>query len=142
MLSINKQTSRILVLILSLMLLSTCGAPKQKRHYRSHPQAKPLIKKQFKGMASWYGGKFHGRKTASGEKFNKNKLTAAHRNLPFGTKIKVTNLSNGKKVVLRINDRGPFIKSRVLDVSRKAAKELGFLNQGKTKVHVLILKKE
>ena len=93
-------------------------------------------------MASWYGGKFHGRKTASGEKFNKNKLTAAHRNLPFGTKIKVTNLSNGKKVVLRINDRGPFIKSRVLDVSRKAAKELGFLNQGKTKVHVLILKKE
>lgn len=72
------------------------------------------------GMASWYGGKFHGRTTASGEVYNMYSLTAAHKTMKFGTKVKVTNLSNNKSVIVRINDRGPFIKGRVIDLSKKA----------------------
>lgn len=71
-------------------------------------------------MASWYGGKFHGRTTASGEIYNMYSLTAAHKTMKFGTKVKVTNLSNNKSVIVRINDRGPFIKGRVIDLSKKA----------------------
>lgn len=72
------------------------------------------------GMASWYGGKFHGRTTASGEVYNMYSLTAAHKTMKFGTKVKVTNLSNNKSVIVKINDRGPFIKGRVIDLSKKA----------------------
>jgi rare lipoprotein A len=79
------------------------------------------------GRASWYA--LHS-KTASGERMNPSAMTAAHRSLPFGTKIKVTNKNNGKSVVVRINDRGPFIKGRVLDLSRGAARELGFVSSG------------
>lgn len=85
------------------------------------------------GKASWYklGGK-----TASGEKADPNGLTAAHRTLPFGTIVEVTNLSNGKSVKVRINDRGPFAKGRVIDVTLAAARELGFVNKGVTRVEV------
>ncbi|MES0810340.1 septal ring lytic transglycosylase RlpA family protein [Roseibium sp. SCPC15] len=85
------------------------------------------------GKASWYklGGK-----TASGERANPNGLTAAHRTLPFGTMVEVTNLSNGKTVTVRINDRGPFTKGRVIDVTLAAAKELGFVGKGITRVRV------
>ena len=88
------------------------------------------------GTASWYGKKFHGRTTASGEKFNMNEMTAAHRSLPFGTKVKVTNLSNGRSVVLTINDRGPKLKSREIDVSRRAAGQLGFRRAGTARVRI------
>lgn len=86
------------------------------------------------GKASWYklGGT-----TASGERSNPNGLTAAHRTLPFGTLVKVTNLANGKTVTVRINDRGPFAKGRVIDVTYAAAKELGFVRKGVTRVQVL-----
>lgn len=73
------------------------------------------------GSASWYGPRFHGKKTSSGEEYNKNDLTAAHRTLPFNTKVLVTNLKNNKQIVVRINDRGPFIDSRIIDLSEKAA---------------------
>ena len=86
------------------------------------------------GMASWYGGKFHGRKTASGETYNKNDLTAAHKTLKFGTRVKVTNPKNGKSVTVRITDRGPFIKGRVLDLSEKAANMIGIKSRGVAKV--------
>lgn len=86
------------------------------------------------GIASHYGGKFHGRKTASGERYNQNAMTAAHRRLPFGTRVRVTNARNGKSVILRINDRGPFVRGRVVDVSMAAARQLGF--SGLTKVTV------
>lgn len=86
--------------------------------------------KFFYGKSSWYGGRFHGRKTASGEIFDQNKLTAAHRTLPFGTILKVTNLSNNLSVQVKVTDRGPFIKGRVLDLSKKAALELKFTRQG------------
>jgi rare lipoprotein A len=77
------------------------------------------------GKASWYGPGFHGRKTASGEAFNTNALTAAHRTLPFGTKVRVLNKRNGKSVVVRINDRGPFAHGRVIDLSRASAQAIG-----------------
>lgn len=80
------------------------------------------------GMASFYS--FHGRTTASGEKANKHGLTAAHRTLPFGTRVRVTNKRNGRSVVVRINDRGPFIRGRVIDVTVAAARQLGFVSRG------------
>jgi len=90
------------------------------------------------GIASYYGTQFHGRKTASGEIFNQYKLTAAHKTLKLGTIVKVTNTSNGKSVIVKINDRGPFIKGRVIDLSTKAAEELGYKNKGTTHVKIEI----
>ena len=94
------------------------------------------------GVVSWYGGKFHGRKTASGEKYDKHELTAAHKSLPFGTKVKVTNIRNGKSVVVEINDRGPYAKSRVLDLSQAAFSEIGHTNTGVMQVEYEIIKGE
>lgn len=91
------------------------------------------------GPASWYGGKFHGRRTANGERFNKNELTAAHRSLPFGTRVRVTNQHNGRTVVVRINDRGPFVGNRVIDLSRAAAETVGMLRSGVAPVRLDIL---
>lgn len=91
------------------------------------------------GMASWYGASFQGRPTASGEPFDMNALTAAHPSLPFGTRVRVTNLANGRSVVLRINDRGPYKKRRIIDVSRRAAAHLGFLRAGLAKVRVEVI---
>jgi rare lipoprotein A len=91
------------------------------------------------GVASWYGGKFHGRTTASGEPYDMHAMTAAHPNLPFGTKVRVTNLENGRSVVLRINDRGPFAKRRIIDVSRHAAEHLGFLGSGLARVRIEVI---
>jgi len=88
------------------------------------------------GMASWYGKDFHGKKTANGEYFNMNALTAAHKTLPLPTFVKVTNLSNGRSIVLRVNDRGPFVNDRLIDVSRRGAQLLGFQKQGVTRVRV------
>ena len=94
------------------------------------------------GVVSWYGDKFHGRKTASGERYDKHELTAAHKSLPFGTKVKVTNIRNGKSVVVEINDRGPYAKSRVLDLSQAAFSEIGHTNTGVMKVEYEIIKSE
>ena len=88
------------------------------------------------GMASWYGRQFHGRKTASGETFDMNALTAAHRSLPLNCYIRVTNKTNGKSVVVKVNDRGPFHGNRVLDLSYGAAKQLGITNAGTAKVSI------
>lgn len=82
------------------------------------------------GKASFYADKFNGRKTASGEKFRNSKLTAAHKTLPFGTKVKVINLSNGKSVKVRINDRGPYVAGRIIDLSKKAAHKVGLDKKG------------
>jgi rare lipoprotein A len=95
--------------------------------------------KSIAGAASWYGGKFHGRRTANGERYDMNKLTAAHKTLPFGTKVKVTNRANGKSVVVRINDRGPFVGGRTIDLSRGAATAVGMLSSGVAKVKLDIL---
>ena len=91
------------------------------------------------GMASWYGAKHHGKRTASGEIFHQEKFTAAHRSFPWGSIVKVTNLANGKSVDVRINDRGPFGKGRIIDVSRAAARVLGMVSSGVTLVRVELL---
>ena len=91
------------------------------------------------GIASWYGPGFHGRQTASGERFDQNALTAAHRSLAFGTRVRVTNLSNGRSVVVIINDRGPFVGGRIIDLSKKAAAKIGMVRQGTAKVRVEVI---
>ena len=91
------------------------------------------------GIASFYADKFHGRKTANGERFNQNALTAAHKSLPLGTKVRVTRVATGDSIVVRINDRGPFVKGRVIDLSRRAARELGFIRKGLAKVRVEVI---
>ena len=91
------------------------------------------------GVASWYGKEFHGKQAANGEIFNMMTFTAAHRKLPLGTVVRVLNLSNGKTVKVRINDRGPFVAGRVIDLSRAAAEELQFIRAGLAKVRVDII---
>ena len=90
-----------------------------------------------KGLASWYGSKFHGRRTASGERYDRHAMTAAHRTLPFGTRVRVRSVVTGKEVVVRINDRGPFKRSRVIDLSQAAFNALGLQGRGVTQVELL-----
>ena len=98
-----------------------------------------LIASTFGGRASWYGPGFHGRLTANGERYNQNAMTAAHRYLRFGTRVRVTNLRNRRSVVVRINDRGPYAKGRIIDVSAAAARSLGMIKSGVAPVRVTVL---
>ena len=102
------------------------------------PQAR--YEKIGQGVASYYGNELAGNRTASGERFNPNGLTAAHRSLPLGTKLRVTNLSNGEDVIVRVNDRGPFAKSRLIDLSLGAARDIGMVRTGTARVSVEILR--
>jgi rare lipoprotein A (peptidoglycan hydrolase) len=136
-------------LVVAMMMVAAC-----QHSYVKHPRhkANPVSAEAddadgdryvAEGVASWYGPGFHGRKTASGKRFNTHKLTAAHRTLPFGTKVLVTNLSNDKCVEVEINDRGPAKKTRrLIDLSKAAAKKLGFASAGVTKVRVEVVEKE
>jgi rare lipoprotein A len=101
---------------------------------RSRPQTQGAF--QQVGIASWYGPGFHGRRTASGEIFDQYGLTAAHRKLPLGTEVKVTNLENGRSILVEINDRGPYVKGRVIDLSKAAARRLGIVKVGLGRVRV------
>jgi rare lipoprotein A len=94
------------------------------------------VQAQNIGHASYYGKELAGRKTASGERFNPAGLTAAHRSLPFGTRLRLTNVSNGRTVVVRVNDRGPFVRGRAIDVSMGAAQALGFVGRGTTRLRI------
>lgn len=89
-----------------------------------------------RGLASWYGHDFHGEPTAQGEPFNMHALTAAHRSLPLGTRVRVKNLENGRTVVVRINDRGPYKRGVIIDLSRRAAHEIGMIRDGRVRVEV------
>ena len=110
------------------------GKPYQVAGRTYYPTARP--KPVEVGMASWYGPKFHRRKTANGEWFDMNYLSAAHKTMPLPSYVRVTNLENGRTVVVRVNDRGPFVGSRIIDLSKAAAARLGFLRKGKAKVKV------
>ncbi|WP_029519824.1 septal ring lytic transglycosylase RlpA family protein [Persephonella sp. IF05-L8] len=123
---------RAILLGLIVVFLFSC-AGKKERYYGRCPTT-------IKGIASYYGKKFHGRKTASGERYNMYKYTAAHKYLPFGTILLVKNLKNGRTVKVRINDRGPFVKGRVLDLSYAAAKKLGMLRAGIVPVIAKVLR--
>jgi len=127
------QKTVLIIVLSSFLLAGSCSVSKDK---------KELAKYEFyqKGEASWYGPGFNGKKTASGEIFDMNRLTAAHRKLPFGTKVKVTNLKNNKSVIVRINDRGPYKKGRIIDLSRKAAIQIGLVKDGVAPVKIEILK--
>ena len=91
------------------------------------------------GRVSWYGPGFHGRRTANGEVFDTHELTMAHRSLPMGTSVRVTNLENGRSVVLRVNDRGPYVRGRVADLSHAAAERLGFVDDGVVPARIELL---
>ena len=152
----------LIVLFVSLALCS-CGV--SRRRLPSAPYTKPSIvlpetTKPYsvdgvsyyplpsgegfvqEGVASWYGNKFHGRKTSSGEIYNMYDATAAHTTLPFGTRVRVENLSNSKEVVVRINDRGPFVKQRIIDLSYGAAKKIGLVGPGTARVRLTALSKK
>ena len=103
---------------------------------QSDIDAGPAIQR---GTASWYGPGFHGRKTASGERFNSSDMTAAHRSLPFGTKLKVVNEDNGRSVVVRVNDRGPFAHRRIIDLAKGPAQALGLTSDGTAYVSLHII---
>ena len=123
--------------------LPTAPAPAANAIDLSHidppVDASPVATAIGGGVASYYGRRFHGRPTASGEKFDMNAMTAAHRTLPFGSLVEVTNPRNGKTVTVRINDRGPFHGGRVIDVSRAAATELGLIGPGSGTVELAVL---
>jgi rare lipoprotein A len=146
--------SQLLLLAIILTQLSACGVNKKLPHqndvenytsdtrYQKNEEGSPVdvTKNHYKqvGMASYYGGKdgLHNKKTASGQKFDKNALTAAHPTLPLLSMVRVTNLENNKIVVLTVNDRGPFTKNRIIDISEHAAKILHMKQKGSAKVMV------
>ncbi|MFP4360883.1 MAG: septal ring lytic transglycosylase RlpA family protein, partial [Alphaproteobacteria bacterium] len=141
-----------LVLLAMLALVAGCGGGGNPRpasgeggHYKlgrayeiNGRWYEPAFDPQYqaRGIASWYGEPFHGRQTANGERFDKNRLSAAHTTLPLPSLVEVTNLKNGKSLVLRVNDRGPFVGDRLIDLSEAAAAELGFKEDGVAEVEV------
>src|SRR5215831_13113613 len=113
------------ILMVAVFLAASVGAAPVPNH--PVPQVSKKASRPYQvGNASWYGKKFHGRTTASGEDFDMFELTAAHRQLPLGTYVKVTNLKNGKWIIVRVNDRGPYVEGRIMDLSYSAARMLGF----------------
>lgn len=111
----------------------------EHRHADASPGESGVGKRLAGGSASFYAARFHGRRTASGEAFDNAALTAAHRTLPFGSRVRVTNPANGRSVVVRINDRGPFHKDRTIDVSRAAAERLGLVARGHGQVELALV---
>lgn len=141
---------KLYFLLSFFILLTSCAiqnketskeqAKNNKSSYRvfgkTYTVAKSSKNYEEKGVASWYGRKFHKKRTSSGERYNMYSMTAAHKTLPFATRLVVTNLKNGRKITVRVNDRGPFVGNRVIDLSYGAAKKLGIVGQGLARVHV------
>ena len=134
-------------LLIFLVFITACGSSiaygdyvdtagwsrKQIESIKNHPKTQI-------GIASYYGKKFHKKRTANGKIFNMHKVSAAHKSYPLGTKVRVTNLENGKSIKLVINDRGPFVKGRIIDLSYKAARKLDFVNKGTVKVRIDVIR--
>ena len=127
-----------------ILLVSGCGLVSSPAYvYRSAPIGTRIVSGlEFRGTASWYGIPFHGRTTANGETYNMNDYTCAHRTLPFGTLLLVTNLANEKTVTVRVTDRGPYISGRIIDLSRAAAVALGMLDTGTAQVSLKVVENE
>jgi len=128
--------------VLAFALLTACGGPPKPSTtapVKTAPAPRPRnTGKVQDGLATWYGGSLHGGPTASGERFNKNALTAAHRKLKFNTRVRVTNKRNGRSVVVRINDRGPYGRA-IIDLSEAAARELHMIDAGVVPVRIEVL---
>ena len=125
------------ILFASIVLAGACAQ-------RKAPSSSPASIEHHRaetGKASWYGKAHQGKRTASGERFDMHALTAAHRTLPFGTIVRVTDLKNGKSVNVRINDRGPFHHDRIIDLSYEAARKLGFVERGTARVEVVVVER-
>jgi rare lipoprotein A len=131
------RSGAVLSAVISTLLLGT-GLPGDGA--RADEAGIPEARFTEVGTASWYGPGFHGRQTASGEIYDQNAMTAAHRTLPLGTVARVTNTDNGRSVVVLINDRGPYIRGRVIDVSKGVARRLGMIDDGLVKVQIEILR--
>jgi rare lipoprotein A len=125
------------VLVFLVCATSACSLARRYGRYSPVSAAKPGAFREI-GDASYYGKECHGGPTASGETFDMYKLTAAHPSLPFGTRVRVTNLANGASVVVRINDRGPFTKGRIIDLSYEAAKRIKMIDAGVARVEVVV----
>jgi len=134
--SIGRLLSWLAVLLVSLAIVATaaCGRSSKSAH-----STKDLKHYSEKGIASWYGKPFHGRQTANGERYDMTKMTAAHRTLPFDVVVRVTNLDNGRSIKVRINDRGPFVDGRIIDLSRAAAKKLDLYRPGTGPVRIEVV---
>ena len=164
---INKQTLLIVTLSLAVIALNACTYGRISGKYTQYTQAEAIkgqggfykVGKPYKimgkwyypkedykysevGIASWYGEDFHAKNTANGEKYDMHALTAAHRTLPLPSIVKVTNLENGRSLVLRVNDRGPYAKNRIIDISKRGAQLLGYQTQGTAKVRVEVMAEE
>lgn len=130
-LSPASKASRLLIATLPLLLTVACSVNR-----RPNDSAPSLGRPLESGVASWYGPGFHGRRTANGERYNMDDLTAAHPTLPFGTRLIVRNMRTGQSVIVRVNDRGPFAKRRILDLSRAAARKVGVYGPGTAYVEI------
>lgn len=138
----NRQCRRFLGSTLVLfLLLAGCGKRRLLVPVPGAPDLR-LARSEIYGMASWYGDPFHGERTSSGEVYDMHAMTAAHRTLPFQTVVRVHNLDNGKRVQVRVNDRGPFVKGRIVDLSRAAAREIDMIGPGTARVRLEILRIE
>ena len=130
-------------LLVMAAVLATLGCSASPRYTSTVPTRSGSSgsgqKRVQEGVASYYADDFHGRKTANGERFDMHAITAAHKELPFNSRVMVTNLDNGKKVVVRINDRGPFIKGRIIDLSYGAAKKIGMIGPGTARVRLEVI---
>lgn len=127
------------VTVLLLLFLASCGIVRQASESQPETSGTEDGMVLEEGVASWYGSKFHGRATANGETYNMNAFTAAHRTLPFNTVVRVENLDTGKEVVVRINDRGPYVGNRVIDLSRRAAQEVDMEDAGTANVRLILV---
>lgn len=119
-----------------LMITTSCGVVRRT----APPEVSGEGAVIGSGIASWYGPNFHGKLTANGERFNMNDYTAAHKTLPFNTMVRVDNVENGKSVVVRINDRGPYVDNRIIDLSRKAAQEIDMIGNGTASVRLMVVR--
>ncbi len=153
-------TSNILIRLLCCLLLMTSCSVTSGPKYKDSENGLPATQRPYvinniryypipsavgyseNGIASWYGGKFHGRKTSNGEIYDMHAMTAAHKTLPMNTMLLIKNLDNGKSTVVRINDRGPFVQGRIVDLSYKAAESLGIARKGLARIEAVALAKE
>jgi len=143
--------TRILVLIVASLFLYISGCAPSIRFSsgigvvsgtytkKNNENYSYLAGQSYRGVASYYADKFHGRQTSSGEVFDMNGLTAAHRTLPFGTMVEVKNLANNRKVVVKVNDRGPFVEDRIIDLSKGAAEQLDMIRTGTAEVELKVI---